>query len=743
MYGRCNKFGNQRRLQESLDLRWKIALAQGRKSYAEHRLSGEMAQKPSVVWHFLNDLKRHSDKAMMRHRLKISCVKQYVDRVNLASNSTLGAAAAKDGGDANKQCKLRPWDRPFYENTWAEQAYEGGATPEEVRDYFPTKAVIPGMLDVFQDFLDITFTEVAKKDAPPVGEDGVPGVPGAAGCDTAAFNEAWFWHPGVKCYAVRRAADFSGANPNGDSTTVLGHLCLDLWSRRSKSALQLDDPVVLKLRPGYQKADGTGRRQSAGASIVASLGPNPFTASNVTLPSVPRQNGFGRNKDGSLYRGFMDTWPVDVKFEYAEGDNATDAVSWITKVRRGLEQVAAGLSSNDPDHDGRMLHSEVVELFGAVGKAMEIICGRSAYALFSGGLTESDTADVPSLVGKALAWDQRVVKRISNHVKQPLGTAPLPPSMMAGLRRTRAAGLVPRMASLLFDAFFDMKVHSLPPRRNNLKRNYRVRALLHMECGGVCVLHKPGVSWWRSKVWLCAMYGERCMLYVVWFGFLVTWLTIFLSFRHLSLFFLRPFFVHSPSFSSFSFFSSSFSSFSSSSSSCSSSTPPLALIISPKLLRRIILKDSGIRGTFPVASFMPLLDGRTASAYTMLWSESWAATVTKCIRGDTPTMLNGDRKAGRVGLGRRFRQLILEGGGSMTAGKTLKLYGEGCGFAFAFPMHEDGEPMDVEEGNATLSGKDDLTDDAMDNMQRMERIQAMTDWGMQTSTCRKRVSVVE
>ena len=124
----------------------------------------------------------------------------------------------------------------------------------------------------------------------------------------------------------------------------------------------------------------------------------------------------------------------------------------------------------------------------------------------------------------------------------------------------------------------------------------------------------------------------------------------------------------------------------------------------------------------------------------MLWSESWAATVTKCIRGDTPTMLNGDRKAGRVGLGRRFRQLILEGGGSMTAGKTLKLYGAGCGFAFAFPMHEDGEPMDVEEGNATLSGKEDLTDDAMDNMQRMERIQAMTDWGMQTSTSKENIS---
>ena len=48
--------------------------------------------------------------------------------------------------------------------------------------------------------------------------------------------------------------------------------------------------------------------------------------------------------------------------------------------------------------------------------------------------------------------------------------------------------------------------------------------------------------------------------------------------------------------------------------------------------------------------------------------------------------------------------------------------------------------MDGEEGNATLSGKEDLTDDAMDNMQRMERIQAMTDWGMQTSTSKENIS---
>ena len=93
--------------------------------------------------------------------------------------------------------KINAWDQGFYNNLLLKRDY--GVDAEKIREYFPLDHVVETTLDIYQELLGLTFTEL------PVGS-------------------YWSWHKDVRCFEVKDTA-------SGDR---IGHFYLDLHPREGK-----------------------------------------------------------------------------------------------------------------------------------------------------------------------------------------------------------------------------------------------------------------------------------------------------------------------------------------------------------------------------------------------------------------------------------------------------------------------------------------------------------------------------
>ncbi|KAJ1720965.1 metalloendopeptidase [Coemansia erecta] len=184
-------------LQETVDLRLKVAQLLGYKSHAELELSTKMAKTPETVMDFLKDL-----------RTKLSVLgNKELEQIEELKRAEMTAAGDKYTG-------LFRWDSSYYGNILKQ--CEHNIKMEEVKEYFSLEAVTRGILDIYQNMLSLHFAKVEN-----------PSV----------------WHPDVELYEVWEA----------DKTTFLGHLYLDLFPRENK----FNHAAMSHIRTGHSNPDGS------------------------------------------------------------------------------------------------------------------------------------------------------------------------------------------------------------------------------------------------------------------------------------------------------------------------------------------------------------------------------------------------------------------------------------------------------------------------------------------------------
>ncbi|KAJ2624575.1 metalloendopeptidase, partial [Coemansia sp. RSA 1290] len=129
------------------------------------------------------------------------------------------------------------WDFRYYSNLVKERKHN--VSEELVKQYFPVEQVTRGILDIYQNILQLRFDKVED---PPV------------------------WHPDVTMYEVWE----------GDGSQFLGHIYLDLFPRPGKYGHACVNPI----RNGYEKEDGT--REHPVAAILANF-PKPTSTTPALL----------------------------------------------------------------------------------------------------------------------------------------------------------------------------------------------------------------------------------------------------------------------------------------------------------------------------------------------------------------------------------------------------------------------------------------------------------------------------
>ncbi len=160
-------------LEESLKLRDELAKLFGYRSYAEYALKDRMARRPKRVMDFLNRLTAALKGPAQAEEDRLLSVKRE---------------------DFPEATRVERWERAYYSHIVKKRLYS--IDQNEVRPYFPVDVVIRGTLDVYQDVLGLTFTEV----------------------------QAPTWHDDVKLIEAR----------DRESGDVISYFYLDLFPREGK-----------------------------------------------------------------------------------------------------------------------------------------------------------------------------------------------------------------------------------------------------------------------------------------------------------------------------------------------------------------------------------------------------------------------------------------------------------------------------------------------------------------------------
>ncbi len=207
-------------LEEALAVRDELAHLLGYESWAAYGLELRMAKTPQRVVDFLSDL---------RHRVE---PKLHGDMAALQE--------AKRTHTGDPAAELQLWDWRFYHNYLLRTKY---AVDEfEVAKYFPLDAVLKGLFDVMQTLLGVRFEPVEPANA---------------------------WHPDVKLYRVRNAAD-------GEEIACF---YMDLFPRPNKYG----HAAAFTLVGGRRLPDGS--YQEPVSAIVAN-----FTKPTASQPSLLRHS---------------------------------------------------------------------------------------------------------------------------------------------------------------------------------------------------------------------------------------------------------------------------------------------------------------------------------------------------------------------------------------------------------------------------------------------------------------------
>ncbi len=196
---------NLKLLKEIVKSRREIANLLGYPTHAHYVLEDRMAKDPAKVFEFLGRLQK---------------------RVKEKADPELALIRELKTKDDPKDPVVRGWDFGYYDNYLKKTKYD--VDDEAIKEYFPIEVVTEGLLNIYQQLLDLRFEEV--RDIP-------------------------LWHPDVKLYAVYDKSD----------ARLMGYFCMDLFPREGK----YKHAAAFSLIGGRRLADGSYQRPVS--SIVANF----------------------------------------------------------------------------------------------------------------------------------------------------------------------------------------------------------------------------------------------------------------------------------------------------------------------------------------------------------------------------------------------------------------------------------------------------------------------------------------
>ncbi|KAL1689134.1 hypothetical protein GGG16DRAFT_93984 [Schizophyllum commune] len=200
-------------LDKALELRRNIADILGYPTWADYITEEKMIKNARGVVDFLGDLE------------------QKLRPVGLKDRETLLAMKEKEHKEKGLPFdgEFYIWDYRYYDRKYIEETLD--LDDMLVKEYFPVSVVVPTILEIYQNLLNVQFVEI-KNDKT--------------------------WHPDVQQFSVWE-------KDSKDESGFVGYCYLDLFPRESKYS----HAAVWPLLSGYEKADGS--RSYPLAAMVANL----------------------------------------------------------------------------------------------------------------------------------------------------------------------------------------------------------------------------------------------------------------------------------------------------------------------------------------------------------------------------------------------------------------------------------------------------------------------------------------
>ena len=135
------EWDNSQLMEQILALRHEMALLLGFANYAELSLATKMAQQPTDVTAFLEDL---AEKSLPQARKDLEELREF--------------AKQYDG-----LADLQAWDVSYYSEKMRQHAYQ--LSQEEVKHYFPINRVLPGLFAIVEKLYGLQITEITEFDS--------------------------------------------------------------------------------------------------------------------------------------------------------------------------------------------------------------------------------------------------------------------------------------------------------------------------------------------------------------------------------------------------------------------------------------------------------------------------------------------------------------------------------------------------------------------------------------------------
>ncbi len=126
-------------LDELVVKRHELGTLMGHATYADYHLESNMANTPEIVWDFLDDLTEKSAE------------KAVADLEKLKSHRD-------ENFDVVANTGMNPWDVSYYRNSVLKTEY--GVDQEKIREYLPLAGALTGMMEFYQELLDLEFRAV-------------------------------------------------------------------------------------------------------------------------------------------------------------------------------------------------------------------------------------------------------------------------------------------------------------------------------------------------------------------------------------------------------------------------------------------------------------------------------------------------------------------------------------------------------------------------------------------------------
>jgi thimet oligopeptidase len=177
----------------------------------------------------------------------------------------------------------------------------------------------------------------------------------------------------------------------------------------------------------------------------------------VWHPTVECYDVLERGK--RVARLYLDMHPRSDKYKHA-------AMFDLHLGQSGAGLPAAALVCNFPEprngDPALLLHQEVTTFFHEFGHLLHhLFAGSQRYLAFAGIATEWDFVEAPSQMYEEWAWDSGVLSRFARHHRT---GAPIPPELVAAMRRAEEYGKGIHVSVQMFYAALSLALHARDPR---------------------------------------------------------------------------------------------------------------------------------------------------------------------------------------------------------------------------------------------------------------------------------------